>query len=293
MKNKSLRIILPVLLFACSSLLHSQDLIVTRDGDTLNCKITSMQDNFFYVKIMQHNTVKRTLLPLAKVKYFEYNYFNVPEIPAEKLSADQSYPHFKAAVTGGLSFRLAKIGDNVPSELEQYMKELKSGYHAGFDAVYYFHKMMGVGLKYDYFNSKNKIDQVYVTTPDGSTQYGELSDNISVIFLGPSFNARFRDKRQNTIALGLGIGYVGYQDKGVLIRELTIKGNTIGICWDAGYDFQIADNWSVGFQLSIKTGMLTRIELDDGVSTQSVKLEEDSYEDLYRIDLSIGIRFNK
>ncbi|MDR2651313.1 MAG: hypothetical protein LBC68_03230 [Prevotellaceae bacterium] len=49
----------------------------------------------------------------------------------------------------------------------------------------------------------------------------------------------------------------------------------------------------MGFQLSLIAGSLNQFKLTDGNRTEIIKFEKNNYENLFRIDLSIGLRFNK
>lgn len=285
-------IFISVTLFSVS--VQAQDLIITNEGDSLNCKITKIKSDNIYFIFKYKDEIRSTLLPLGQVKYHQYNYYQTSEVPANKVVGNEIYPHFRAAINGGWSYRVAKLADNIPSDFEQYMKDLKSGYHYGLDLSYFFSEQLGFGFKYYYYKSKNEIDNVYVTLPNGSTQYGKMSDDISINFIGPFFSTRLLDSnKKNGFLLNLGIGYMGYTDKAVLISDLTIKGSTLGLCWDIGYDIGLSENLSLGFQLSYMIGTLTQYDLSDGVHTEKVKLEKDKYESLSRIDLSIGLRIIK
>jgi len=40
-------------------------------------------------------------------------------------------------------------------------------------------------------------------------------------------------------------------------------------------------------------GVLSQYEISDGRRTETVKLDKDAYENLSRVDISVGLRFNK
>lgn len=91
--------------------------------------------------------------------------------------------------------------------------------------------------------------------------------------------------------MNLGLGYMGYRDDAVIIDNYTLKGGTLGISWDIGYDLGISRTFALGFQIAYLGGILTQYELSDGNTTQTVELTKGNYESLSRIDLSIGLRF--
>lgn len=281
---------LALLFFALS--INAQDLIVTKEGDSLNCKITKIEQDQITFIFKKDDGIRKTLIPIGNVNHYQYKYYETSELPTSVTGGNKDYPHFRAALNAGLSYRLAKVADGVPSDFEQYVKQLKSGYHYALDLAYYFSEQGGIGFKYAMFRSKNEIDNIFVTRPDGSTDYGSLSDDIFVNFIGPYYSSRFITKsRKNSLLMNLGLGYMGYRDDAVIIDNYTLKGGTLGISWDIGYDLGISRTFALGFQIAYLGGILTQYELSDGNTTQTVELTKGNYESLSRIDLSIGLRF--
>jgi len=286
-----------MLLVALAIPLQAQDLIVTNEGDSINCKITKVKPDNIYFTFSYKDEIKNTLLPVSQIANYQKNYYSTAEVPADKIPGKEIYPHFRFAISGGWSYRTAKISPDIPSDFNDYYNKLKSGFHYDIDVSYYFAEMLGVGLRYNEFLSSNKIiGNVYVTYPDGTTEYGDLKDNIRIKFIGPTFNARFfNSTKKNCLLLEIGLGYMNYQDKGYLVSPpKTIKGNTMGSFFGVGYDLGISKNLALGFQLTLLTGQLYQYTVSDGISTQTVKSDDGgSIENLSRIDLSIGLRFNK
>ncbi|HNY02352.1 MAG TPA: hypothetical protein PKG48_07190 [Bacteroidales bacterium] len=217
------------------------------------------------------------------------------ETPADRvLFVKRKFPHFRAAVNGGWSYRTAKIASNAPTVIKDYLKGLKSGWQYAGDATWYFTEGVGVGFRYSCHRSTNHLYNVIVTLNDGSTRTGTMSDDISINFLGPYFSGRlFSANRKNCFLANIGIGYTGYKDKAVLITPFTIKGNTAGLFFDIGYDIGLTKELALGLQVSYYMGSLSEYDLYDGTQSKHVTLEKGSYEGLMRADLSIGLRFVK
>jgi hypothetical protein len=290
-KLKYIFLFISVLILSIS--IQAQDLIVTNEGDSLNCKITKITSENIYFTFKHKEEIRGTFLPLWQVKFHKYNFYKVQEVPSDKVVENEAYPHMRFAINGGWSYRMAKISDNIPSEFEKYMKDLKSGYHYGCDLSFYFSEQLGFGFKYNHYQSKNELENVTFTFQDGSTRSGLMSDDISINFIGPFFSTRLLDaSKKNSFLLNLGIGYMGYTDNAVLVSDLTIEGNTVGICWDMGYDIAISKNLSLGFQVSYLMGTLTQYEVTQGMDVETVKLEKDNYESLSRLDVSMGLRIS-
>jgi hypothetical protein len=290
------KIVIVVLLSLLSFPLLAQDLIVTNEGDSLNCKITKVKSDNIYFTFKYNDEIRSTLLPVSDISNYQYGYYSTVEVPPEKIVGNEIYPHYRMAVNVGWNYRTARLSDDIPADFKQYYNELKSGYNYGLDLTYYFSEQLGVGFRYNNYLSKNEIDNVYVTYPDASTEYGKMSDHVSTNFIGPFFSTRlFNFNKKNCFLFDLGIGYMGYKDQSVLISDQYIlKGNTVGTYLNIGYDIGVSPDLAIGFQLSLSTGNLTQFQVfENGVYTETKKLEKGQYENLSRIDLSIGLRFNK
>nr|WP_321453405.1 DUF3575 domain-containing protein [uncultured Carboxylicivirga sp.] len=270
----------------------AQDLIVTTQGDSINCRITKEKGDYIYFAFKQNDEIRNTLITNSEVKYHQLNYFEDSQVKDEDLKKKVDYQQLRIAINGGYSYRTAKLSDEIPSDLRDYVKKLKNGYHLSGDITYFFSEPLGAGLKLSYFNASNSV---HVISPE-STGYTsvEMSDDIDIFFIGPSINTRFYDKnKRNAFLMSMAIGYMDYTDNGRLVNSVKISGSTLGVSFDMGYDVYLSDNFSLGFQLGFLAGTLNTIEQFDGVSTTTVKLEENQYENLARIDFSVGLRFNK
>lgn len=277
-----------------SQVVLSQDLIVTTSGDSINCKITKVKDENIYFTFKHKDEIRNTLLPLANVKNHVNYFFQKSEVPKDKVFTKQNFEHFRLAINGGLGYETARIGDGVPSDFKDYARQLKSGYVFGGNLTYYFSEVLGVGIKYSQFNSSNNLDNIYVDDGQGVRKYGRMSDDLSISFIGPTFSTRlFNGDKSRAFVFSLGLGYMGYSDNKVILDNYKMTGSTMGISYDIGYDFEVSKKAILGVQLSLISGTLFRYKWDDGTSVQTIKLQNDEYEGLSRIDLTVGLRFCK
>jgi hypothetical protein len=282
-----------ILMIVCLKI-EAQDLIVTKGGDSLNCKVTKVEPDYVYFTIRQDDKNLPTLLPKNELTALKFKYYSTPEvIPEPKVR--EEFPRLRIGANGGWSTRLAKIHEDVDDAQRNYLKSLKSGYNYSFDLTYYFSLQSGIGAKYAAFRSKYGIEDFHYDLSNGQTFIGELSDDITINFIGPFYSTRAMTKsKKNSFIANMGLGYVGYKDKVFILEEnLTLTGSTFGLCFDLGYDIGISQSLALGIQLSVVTGNLTKYEISDGVNSQVVELDEDNYENLSRFDLSVGLRFIK
>lgn len=286
-------LIIAFLIFIANTI-YSQDLIVTNDGDSINCKITKVKTDNIYFTFKHKDEIRSTLLPKSSVKTYQFQYYQTSEVPKEKVVGYENYQHFRLAVNGGYSYQTAKIAESVPSDFKDYIKELKSGYHFGGDLTYYFTEPLGFGIKYYLFKSSNSLDNIYVEDINGNRTYGKMSDDLNISFIGPIFSTRLlsHDKK-NAFLMNLSLGYMGYSNDKVIIDKYKMTGSTMGLSFDVGYDIGLSENLSLGFQISFLTGTLFEYDWNDGTKTETIKLEKGEYESLNRIDFSVGLRFSK
>ena len=281
------------LIFMTSAMAYSQDLLITKEGDTLNCKITRIKDNNIYFTFKYKNEIRNTLLPFDKVSYYQYNYYQTTVVPQQAVRDREDYPRFKASVYGGWSYRTAKAASSLTQAQKDYIQKLRSGYFYGLDVSYYFFEQLGAGFLYEKNKSKSSDDNLYVTLPDGSSHRG-INDNISTIFIGPYFSTRLlNNNKKNSLLLNLVIGYLGYEDDMAANNKYSLKGSTVGFKWIVGYDIGIVKNLALGFKLSYLTGLLTQYEFSDGNTTRTIKLDKNNYESLNRIEISVCVSFIK
>lgn len=286
------KILIFTLCLLLSNAMFSQDLIVT-DGDSINCKITKVKADNIYFTFKHKNEIRNTLLPLSRVKAYQYDFYKTSEVPEGKVVREEDFQHFRIALNGGYSYQTAKIAENVPADFKDYIKKIKSGYHFGGDITYYFTEPLGFGLKYYLFKSSNSLDDVYLEDNQGN-RHGRMSDDLTITYIGPYFSTRiFNHDKSNAFLMNLSLGYLGYSNNKVLIDNYKMTGSTMGLTFDLGYDIGLAKNLSVGFQLSFLTGTLFKYNWNDGTTTQTVKLEKGEYEGLNRIDFSVGLRFSR
>jgi hypothetical protein len=278
--KKNLIILMIIIIALQQFTVSAQDLLVTADGDSLNCRITKIKGDYVYFTFKHQNEVRNTLLPKPQVKYYQYNYHSIADVQSHQIVGYKpEFQHVRLAVSGGWSYRTAPIAKGLdPGEIE-YVKKLRHGLNFSMDASYFFSEMFGAGVKYDLFKASN------------STLWGE--DHISINYAGPVFAMRFfNQSKTNCWLINYSIGYMGYTDRGKAagIPEL-IKGSTVGTVIDIGYDIALSKNWSACLQLSMLSGILTEYDETINGITQTIKLE-DQKEGLMRLNISIGLRCN-
>lgn len=270
----------------------SQDLIVTNEGDSINCRIIKVQTGNIYFLFRNNLDIRTTQLPLSKINYHQYNFYSKSLIPADWSTGIGREKRFQLSFDGGLSYQIAKLPADLPPDLNDYMQKLRWGYNFGASLTYYPSETYGFGLNYHHFKTSNSIENVYLEDASGHMRMGRLADNIDISFYGGSFTSRLRSSNEmSSLIFRTSVGYMEYYDEGYVIDHYTMNGGTLGFGVDFGYDYEIAENFLAGIQLSLVTGVIKKIELSDGRTVQTIILKESEYISLSRIDLTLGIRF--
>lgn len=280
-----------IFLFLYTATLFAQDLIVTAEGDSLNCKITKTGSDYLYFTFKHKEEFRSTLLPYDQVTFYQQGYFQEAVVPAKKILVNEEFNHWRIALSGGWSYQLAPIGDNTPDDFREYAEKLKSGSHLQANITYFITEPLGLGLNYSVFKTSNMINNVVVTYPSGQTRVGTMSDNISIRYFGPSiYTQLIHAGKKNSLLFGTSIGYFSYHDEGLLIDEYEMKGSTLGYMLDFGYDIGISKKMALGFNITMYNGVISQVEQSINGNTQTITLEQDEKIWLGRIDFSAGLR---
>lgn len=287
-------IILSIIILFNLSFIKSQDLILTEEGDSINCLITYIDNNFYYFTFKYSNEIRQTLIPKEKVKIAHNGFYEYSELPNYILERTSGYSKkWMISISGGYSYRIAKIHPDVPSDMVGYMNKLKSGYHLSGDITYFISKEYGIGLKYSTFRASNEMSNVYLIYEDGSqSRVGTISDDMNISFYAPSLSYRLPNKR-NTAELvsTLSTGIIHYKNESVAIDPYLYTGITLGFQLSLGYNIKTSENMAIGFKASYLGGTILEYEIDDGSKIETIELEPENYETMRRLDISIGLRF--
>ena len=138
-----------------------------------------------------------------------------------------------------------------------------------------------------------------------SKKRGALLVNCSVGYLGYTDDGTYAGQsyiiKVNTQGLDFdnsSAGYLEYTEDGTYAdQSFTIKGNTLGLALDFGYDYWFSRSMALGVRLSLISGVLkectkeTAATKEYAATTEKIKLEKAEYEDLGRLDISVGLRF--
>ncbi|PRX53113.1 hypothetical protein [Flagellimonas meridianipacifica] len=284
-----------VALFLSVQITSSQDLIVTKQNDSIQCKILRVKKDIIYFVFKNKDEFQSTSIPVDDIIDYRKSFYESNQIPKESLPDYNEYAGFRFAFNGGYSYDPGRLNSNtINLGFEDFYRELRSGYHLEANITYYLSKNIGLGIKYNIFKTSNSIENVGFIDTDGSDIIGTLANDITVSFVGAVLSYRFPGKKsKNAFILNSSIGYLSYRDNQVLAIPVNVKGNNLGFSFDIGYDFLLAERLSLGIQAGATSGRIRELEITGDSGTSLVRIPDDERPSgSARLDFSIGLRYN-
>lgn len=290
-ERKFLRIAYLILLIAVSFLAQSQDLVITKAWDSLNCDIIKETDNSLIYK------VNRTLIRTSKdsIQYFKKDYFFSNKNSMEKKVNQE--------IRIGMDFGIGLIGDadelnhfslrsRLKFDQEDYYNELRSGLAFNFDCIYFLHRNFGIGLNYSFFHSKNKLTNVqynyiiysYSTNTTGTSVLSELSDDIEINTIGLTLGPKFNINNKINILFLLSPGIFIYSNSATDFYKYIVADKAFCFSISIASDFKLDKYLTLSPSISIKGSTINNLNKND-------KVLIDRSADISRFDFSLGLKW--
>ncbi|WP_136466306.1 hypothetical protein [Flagellimonas onchidii] len=290
---KKIPVVLTFTLFLTQIVL-AQDLIVTKQNDSIHCKITKLKKGYIHFVFQKDNEYLSTLIPVAETASYQYNFDKNNPIPKDSLPWVVDYPKLRIAVSGGFSYDPSKFTNSITNDFSDYYNELRSGYHLESSISHFLDEKVGLGIKYSFFKTTNSLNGVVFVDRNGNNLTGTLADNISVSFVGPQFLLRLTNRTgKNAFLINSAIGYLSYKNNQLLVDPVKLSGSTVGFVSEIGYDIGIAENLALGVQVGLTASNIRKITIESGSITEKVKLPKNERpQGSGRIDFSLGLRYN-
>jgi len=281
---------------------HSQDKIITITNDTIDCKITRISRSTIFFDLNTNSVKTSGSLPVSKVLNYTISATGVTADKPKSLSSNP-FERMRLGINGGGGYMLASskkaeeamTGQGIDAaKAKSYYRNLKTGWLANADLTFMITPDVGTGFKYKFFYTSGNVED-YIDFQDGVhliyTNYGE---RIFVNYYGPMacyqsyLNAAETYRMTTTYSFGL----TTYRNEAEYLNEyLLLTGRNLGTDFAINLEYYITDNLSLGAELSAFYSILRKVKITDGTNTQTIDLDKETYENLSRLDLSIGIRF--
>ncbi len=289
------QVLIGIFLTLVSLITMAQDLIVTQEGDSLNCRIIKERNGYIYAAYMEEGKAKRNYFYSDLIKGKQKNFYKTSAIPSGIKLRTVEFGKIRLGIRHGWGYRLAKVVASDPAE-KAYLKELKSGWTYNAEIEYFVTESIGVGIVGNIFKSSNTIDGTL--TVEEEWYPATFSNRHIIWYVGPSvcFEHLSKNKKHNFV-LRYSLGYIHYTDKESLeIFDQTFKqfitGGSLGRYLDVNYSYLFNPHIGVNANIALVGGILHSItRKDDKGNEETIQLEKGSYEGLGRVDISVGLVF--
>lgn len=219
------------------SSLKAQDLLVTIQQDTLNCKIVKLTDDFYPVEFKWDDTLMSGTIHQDSVLYYRKNIFR--SLDDDRLRPWYSTVSLDINVGGGRQFGQLRVGLTEDFKPKKGSPSDRNVFYAGADLAVYLNALTGYGLKYHYRSM--------------------LGGNIQQNYIGPMISFRFwDDKRKNYWIMNCSIGYGRMAHNNAMIKigtkepePVNLTANSLAGDIAVGYNLKLSRNFSSNFKLSL------------------------------------------
>ena len=192
----------------------------------------------------------------------------------------------------GPSLLIEKAPDSLAPEIQNFYNQLRSGWHYGLQAEYFFNTYFGIGARYSRFNTKKEADSI-VLQIFSQKYYIDISSNMSIHSVSPMVYGRYPFfENKLTVNGGIGMAWIFFRNLGKAVdEESNVKGSLPGLSSNLGINYQVSSNLSATIQGNYIRAFLKEFTQDNGSSKEVIKLEKKDYQNISRIDLSFGLSY--
>lgn len=295
-------LLIALILAAYFTGLAGQDRIITTGNDTIDCRITKITRNTIYFDTSVRGIRTSGRVPVTNV----YSYYILPSGSEEQVKRDEAVTtagRMRIGINGGLGYLTASsdqaeealTGFGVtPAKAKAYYKDLKTGWYGGADASWIFNRNYGIGLKYKFFNTGAATEGYFDPGDPFNIYYTTYTENIYVNYGGVllSYYEAMGSQNLFTLYSSFSAGIALYRDESEVFSEaVLITGKAPGLDGTIGLEYRITPLISAGAELSVFASSLRKISLTNGETEETHEFDEENYENLSRVEFSLGIRF--
>lgn len=295
--KKLLQLIVSLFLLS-TSYAQEKDFFVKTSGDTVQCTINRVSDDYLFYSIA--NT--RTRIEMEQVATYSISEQDVRETPMNQdaiYDAKESFEEqnqnrrlieaytnqyseksksLRMTMNGGAGLRIARASDDLP---KKYINQLRWGFNYSAKFQAFDRSDRGFGIEFNQFLN---------TTHEKIPQIGDVKDDISISYFGISYLER--QKMANNVGyVDFGLGVLFYKNNQTIDGfPILIEGFTLGVTIQYSYDIAISESFNLSLNSGIIAGKLTSVEING--ATYTTQNPEDG-EGLVRINAGLGLSFTK
>ncbi|HET7819624.1 MAG TPA: hypothetical protein VFL70_09985 [Bacteroidia bacterium] len=274
---------------------NAQDLIIKERGDSLNCKIMQIKrDSIFFAIKNNNNEMLVRALSMRKIQHYKRDFYVPREMQKEKKKT-KDYPTMRLGVQGGWGRLTRKQDKNIPVVFKKYAEALGAGLNFGSDFTFFASKNVGFGARYSVFGANGTSDRFTFINEYGQISSGTLYTRVAINYIGPSFSVRaISANKKIQFITDISLGYLSYKETSLFSNYFFYyKGGNLGYTGKAELDIAISNSLALGLSASCTLGQLKKVKMSDVSQHQTVYLTKENYYDISRVDISVGLKWNK
>ncbi len=227
----------------------AQDFLVTTQRDSLNCKIGTIEGDFYPIEFKWDDELMKGMIHKDSILYYKKNMFRSmddyrlrPWYPIATLSLSFGFAH---------QFGPLRVGLTESFTPEKGSSSDRNEFYAGADAAIYLSALTGYGLKY-HFRSM-------------------LGGDIQQNYVGPMISLRFWDNnRKNHWIVHGSVGYGRMIHTNAMIKigtrepePIKLTANMLAGDIGVGYSLKLSRNFSSHVKLSTTIGYSDYVRIFD------------------------------
>jgi hypothetical protein len=295
-------LLIALMLAGFVQVISGQDRIITINHDTIDCRITRIARDAVCFDIMTKGVKTSGQLPASEI----YSYNIMPSSVQERgtrYTAGIATGRLRLGLNGGSGYILSST-DDAENELiamgvsglkaEAYYRDLKTGFSGSADATWVFSFGYGAGIRYRFFNTAAVTEGSFDAGDGINILFCDYRENIFTNYAGVSlfYQEPVGKKKQFSLYSSLSLGMAFYLNMLEFFTDnLVITGNAPGMDGTIGIECRLTPVISAAAEASVFAATLKKIEITDGEQKESVELPEENYENLSRMEFTLGIRF--
>ena len=243
-------------LFVCNNL-FSQDLIVTNNRDSIQCKIISQQGSFTLYKININGTIQSRALNNNSILKVETNYF-VNDI--NNLNSTSKKPLKETTFNVGIGYTmLFNLYDDDDPDFKDFYRDLSNAVSLHAEVQHSFNEKIGLSLRYDYFKS-NAVKNDYQFVYQFQTYIIDIKEEVSIHTLSPGLYYKIPVIENMNIKLFGSYDHNFFDDASKLNNStFDVFGNKSGFSCGLGYENIIHNNIGLSFQVKYRACKLNKV----------------------------------
>jgi hypothetical protein len=266
-------------LFSGITSLNAQDLIVTVNRDSLNCKLGELKDDYYPIDFIMDEELMTGLIHKDSILFFRKDVFR--NMRSNRLRKWYSYLEIGVDAGVGHQYGPFRVDEDLTDKSNF---GARTGFYTGADMTFYVSKTIGYGIKYNYRSL--------------------LDGDIFYQYVGAMMSFRFWNKnRRDNFFLTFSGGWGWMEQKNAPIQLYLIRPridmyaySTVGdLC--VGYNFRLSKNISARIKLSGMIGYPRFVRIYDIskiVSPNEAPLEIGNYcHNMNTVNLSAGFTFHR